>query len=174
VTFLLSKGADPRVRCARRYEYALHAVVELGHESVVREILKGRTVVERAELLGTKRKRDGATVLHAAVRSKQPVTRKMAVLTAILGFVPKGVGLLDVRDGEGESVSEVVCGMVERGVKGAEEVEEELEGFKDDERAFVRKKEVERQRENVVDVGLVTKGVGGMTTSTVEIILPVR
>jgi hypothetical protein len=158
VTFLLAHGANPLVRCFRRYEYALHVAIELGHEEIVRELLKSsHTNLEN--LLKTRRKRDGSTALHTAIKSLQSASRKIPVLTTLLSYAPKGIGLLEVLDEQGHSPVALAQKVQEEGFEAADDIEDELDVFYSADRIAARKKQADaKDRGEIFELG--TKGSG--------------
>lgn len=126
--FLLANGASATTQCFQYYEYALHCAIELGHEHIVKELLQSQHTVTH-DLLKVCREADGYTPFHTAVGSYQPRDRKLPVLMALIRYAPKGTGLLEIVDLQGDTPVTLARRLKEEGEHGADEIEEELEYF---------------------------------------------
>ncbi|KAJ4375920.1 hypothetical protein N0V83_001198 [Neocucurbitaria cava] len=134
VAFLLTQNADPLKRSLIGYEYPLHAAIELGQVDIVRLLLQHPSASAQFRLPRAAQKSKGYTPLHTAIKSRQPVRQKLAVLRLLLKNAPKGAGTLGLEDEAGVSVLALARQVGKDGGPGAEEIEDEIEDFDEDER----------------------------------------
>jgi hypothetical protein len=126
VNFLLDNGANPCIHSNKLYEYPLHAAIATGNNDMVRTILDSQHT-NKDESFKISRRSDGYTAMHMATASGQDRFVKFEVLKTLLKHAPKGVGLLDIPDQQGESPLSLARGLKE---DGAEEIIAELEYYR--------------------------------------------
>jgi hypothetical protein len=107
----------------------LHVAIELASEDVVRSLLQHTSANDQFR----HQRNGGLTPLHNAVKSHQPIRRKLAVLKVLLKMAPNGVGILDVQNKDGVSVLDLAKQMGEGGDRENEEFLDEIEDFYDQE-----------------------------------------
>lgn len=128
MNFLLEKGADPCRRSPIGYEYPLHVAVELGNEAVVRVLLQHASCHDQFKL----RRNGGNTPLHNAIKGRQPIRTKLAVLKLLLKKAPTGVGIMEIQDDKGDSVVALARRLSEDGGRPYERILDEVEDFYDE------------------------------------------
>ncbi|KAI9149006.1 Phospholipase A I [Paramyrothecium foliicola] len=102
VRFLLNRGADPSVASLRGYEYPLHVAIALGNEDLIEELLSTKSATAE-KLLKMARIHKGWSALHFAVESQRRPRERLSVLQTLLKVAPRGVGLLETLDKDGNT-----------------------------------------------------------------------
>lgn len=136
VEFLLARGADASLHSSSPYEYPLHAAIAKGYTKLIAMLLRTRDA-KTEELLRLRkrypgnrsRKSQGWTALHFAVASEQFPAVKKKVLNTILEFAPRGVGLLDMKDNDGNTPLELAVLVGEENDEDVDDLLDMLEGF---------------------------------------------
>ncbi|KAM0418888.1 hypothetical protein ACHAPT_012153 [Fusarium lateritium] len=101
VRFLISRGADPGIPSSLGYEFPLHVAIALGNKVLIEELL-GPQAAKTEELLKA-RACGGWTALHVAIESGRPHHERLSVLETVLKFAPKGAGLLELLNDDGNT-----------------------------------------------------------------------